>query len=76
MARELGKDWSYLDLEQPGDLDSLSYDPNFFFSEHPDSLILDEAQEYPEIFKILRGVIDSNRKKMGALLSLVQAVQH
>ncbi|MFV2057895.1 MAG: ATP-binding protein [Thiohalomonadales bacterium] len=42
--------------------------PNFFFSEHPDYVVIDEAQEYPEIFKILRGVIDSNRSKNGRFI--------
>ena len=68
LAKELGKGWSYLDLEQPEDLDRLSYDHRFFFDEHPDSLIIDEAQEYPEIFKILRGVIDSRRKQNGRFI--------
>ncbi len=68
LAKKLGKQWTYLDLEQPGDLDRLSYDPNFFFSEHPDAIILDEAQEYPEIFKILRGVIDANRESNGRFI--------
>jgi len=63
LAKQLGKQWTYLDLEQPEDLDRLSYDPNFFFTENPDSVILDEAQEYPAIFKILRSVIDLNRDK-------------
>jgi len=68
LAKQLGKQWTYLDLEQPQDLDRLSYDPNFFFTEHPDSVIIDEAQEYPTIFKILRGVIDSNRDKKGRFI--------
>ena len=68
LAKELGKSWTYLDLEQPEDLDRLSYDPKFFFSEHPDSVILDEAQEYPPVFKILRGEIDSRRKQNGRFI--------
>lgn len=68
LAKELGKGWTYIDLEQPKDLDRLSYDANFFFDEHPDAIILDEAQEYPEIFKILRGVIDANRQKNGRFI--------
>lgn len=68
LAKQLGKQWTYLDLEQPADLDRLSYDPNFFFTENPDSVILDETQEYPAIFKILRGVIDSNRDKKGRFI--------
>ncbi len=68
LAKALGKDWTYLDLEQPADLDRLSYDPSFFFSEHSDSIILDEAQEYPKIFKIIRGEIDSDRSRNGRFI--------
>lgn len=68
LAKELGEGWTHLDLEQPEDLDRFSYDPKYFFSEHPDFIIIDEAQEYPEIFKILRGVIDSNRGKNGRFI--------
>ena len=68
LAKELGQGWTYLDLEQPEDLDRLSYDPKFFFSEHPNSIILDEAQEYPPVFKILRGEIDAHRKKNGRFI--------
>lgn len=68
LAKQLGQQWTYLDLEQPRDLDRLSYDPDFFFSEHPNSVILDQAQEYPTIFKILRGVIDANRDQNGRFI--------
>lgn len=68
LAKALGKGWTYVDLERPEDLDRLSYDPAFFFSQYPASLILDEAQEYPEIFKVLRGVIDADRKKTGRFI--------
>lgn len=68
LAKELGKKWAYFDLEQPKDLDRLSYDPKFFFEENPDSIILDEAQEFPALFKILRGVIDANRGKPGRFI--------
>lgn len=68
LSKELGVGWTYLDLEQPEEIDRLSYDPNFFFNEHPDHVIIDEAQEFPEIFKILRGVIDSNRSQNGRFI--------
>ena len=68
LAKALGKDWTYMDLERPEDLDRLSYDPAFFFSEHPAALILDEAQAYPEVFKVLRGVIDADRQKNGRFI--------
>ena len=53
----------YLDLESPEDLLKLS-DPLGFLSSHKDKLIiLDEIQNTPDLFKVLRGLIDKNRKR-------------
>ena len=53
----------YLDLESPRDLNKLA-DPELYFDQHRDKLvILDEVHRIPEIFKILRGVIDQNRRE-------------
>jgi predicted AAA+ superfamily ATPase len=48
----------YLDLENPGDLAKLD-DPFAFFNLHKDDLVcLDEIQRTPELFSILRSIID------------------
>ena len=53
----------YLDLEAPEDLLKLC-DPGSYLSHHDDKLIiLDEIQRVPELFNILRGIIDKNRRK-------------
>lgn len=65
LAKTAGKNWKYFDLENPGDLNRIQLDPDVFFSENPDSIILDEAQEFPDLFKILRGVVDQDRNKKG-----------
>lgn len=53
----------YLDLENPLDLAKLD-DPLGYFSDHADKLIiLDEIQRKPEIFGVLRSVIDQNRRR-------------
>ena len=53
----------YLDLERPSDLRKLA-EPELFFDLHKGSLIcLDEIQRTPEIFPILRSVIDERRRK-------------
>jgi len=50
----------YLDLERPSDLSRLR-DPEAFFSIHTDQLIcLDEIQRVPEIFRVLRSIIDED----------------
>ncbi len=52
----------YLDLESPADLVKLS-DPAPFLSRHKDKLIiLDEIQRAPDLFMVLRGLIDQNRR--------------
>lgn len=72
-ARQVGKttlakmisehqDSIYLDLESPEDLLKLS-DPAAFLSMHADKLvILDEIQRFPDLFLVLRGLIDTNRQ--------------
>lgn len=53
----------YLDLEAPEDLLKLS-DPTSFLSAHSDKLvILDEIQRAPDLFMVLRGLIDKNREQ-------------
>lgn len=61
LARAALKGWSYLDLEDPGDYDRLLASPGEFFSVHPRRVLIDEAQRYPELFPLLRGVIDKKR---------------
>ena len=52
----------YLDLESPADLVKLS-DPASFLSRHNNKLIiLDEIQRAPDLFMVLRGLIDQNRR--------------
>lgn len=52
----------HLDLERPSDLNKLT-DPEAFFSQFSDHMIcLDEIQRTPEIFPVLRGVIDRHRR--------------
>jgi len=52
----------YLDLERPSDARKLS-DPELFFDHYKDRLIcLDEIQRLPEIFTVLRSIIDERRR--------------
>ncbi|RPD42458.1 ATP-binding protein [Chitinophaga barathri] len=53
----------YLDLESPTDLSKLA-EPEQYFELHKGKLIiLDEIQRVPELFQILRGVIDRHRRQ-------------
>ena len=65
LAREIAQEVPsvYIDLESPKDRIKLE-DPELFFSQHEDELVvLDEIHRMPEIFQILRGVIDERRAK-------------
>jgi predicted AAA+ superfamily ATPase len=65
LAKTIAKDIDsvYLDLEAPEDLLKLS-DPTSFLGDHSDKLIiLDEIQRSPELFPVLRGLIDKNREQ-------------
>lgn len=59
----------YFDLEQEADRLSLDLQwDRLVLGE--DLVILDEAQEWPEVFGRLRGVIDKDRKRLGRFLLL------
>ncbi len=70
------RDTIYLDLESPQDLLKLE-DPVAYLSSHADKLIiLDEIQRKPDLFMILRGLIDEGRRsghKVGQFLILGSA---
>jgi len=52
----------YLDLERPSDINKLT-DPEAFFSLNANKLIcLDEIQRTPDLFPVLRSVIDENKR--------------
>ena len=63
IAAELDLHPIYLDLESTADLAKLS-EPESYFDLHKGTLIiLDEIQRVPELFPILRGVIDRRRRE-------------
>ncbi len=57
------EDAVYLDLESPADRARLA-EPELYLALHEDRLvILDEVHRTPEIFQVLRGLIDAGRRK-------------
>jgi len=53
----------YLDLESPRDRSKLT-DPEHYLQQHQNKLIiLDEIHQMPELFQILRGLIDQYRRQ-------------
>lgn len=67
-ARELRKNWAYFDLEKVNDFEIISNSTDLFFEQYNEHIIIDEAQEYPQLFKTLRGVIDANRGAKGRFI--------
>jgi len=65
LALEIARDRPsvYLDLESPSDRAKLT-EPELYFSSHTGKLIvLDEVQRMPELFRVLRGMIDQGRRQ-------------
>jgi predicted AAA+ superfamily ATPase len=61
LMAHLDKKAVYLDLENPKDLAKLQ-DPVFYFEQHKDQcVILDEVQHTPELFSVLRSMVDEHR---------------
>ena len=64
LARDLdpGKPLQYLDLERPSDLAKLA-DPELYLGKFTDHLVvLDEIQRLPDIFPLLRSLVDERRR--------------
>ena len=62
MVIEKYHDAIYLDLERPADLNKLT-DPEAFFHQFRGRMIcLDEIQRIPDLFPVLRGIIDRDRR--------------
>jgi predicted AAA+ superfamily ATPase len=68
LAKMCRPDWRYFDLEKGRDYDFITNDFDFFFREYPEHLIIDEAQECPQLFRELRGVIDADRQRKGRFI--------
>jgi len=68
LAKLLRPNWEYFDLERSRDFDFVTRDFEFFIKEHPHSIIIDEAQQYPALFQELRGVVDRDRKNKNRFL--------
>ncbi len=76
-ARQTGKttlatthypSFDYFDLEKSSYFQRIRSDPELFFQQYPAHVIIDEAQLSPELFAILRGVIDNNRIEAGRFI--------
>ena len=56
---------AYFDLEKPSDYQVFADDVELALSRLDEPLILDEAQVVPQLFTVLRSVIDQKREQVG-----------
>lgn len=62
IAESLESNALYLDMESPRDLARIQ-EPELFFEQNEDKLVvIDEIQHRPDLFPVLRAVIDGNRR--------------
>lgn len=71
--REALPGWTYLDLERPSDAAALLADPEARLDQLGDRVIFDEAQRVPQLFAVLRSVIDARRARPGRFVLLGSA---
>ena len=65
--------WTYLDLERPSDSAPLAADPEARLNQLGNRVIFDEAQRVPELFSVLRGIIDRRRSQNSRFVLLGSA---
>jgi len=68
LVRALFPDWHLYDLERPDDYQLITSDPLGFFRRRGERIVIDEVQQFPELFKILRVVIDEDRSAAGRFI--------
>ena len=68
LVRTLYPQWRHLDLDRPVDFGVVTADLEGFFDAHPRRVVIDEAQRLPELFSVLRHVIDRSTAKGRFLL--------
>lgn len=68
LQSEIQKESIYLDLESPEDYHKLSNLENYLVQREDKLLIIDEVQRMPELFPVLRSVIDRRRESTRFML--------
>ena len=68
LAKIVGKDWPYFDLEKLADRNLIAKDPDLFFAMNSNHIVIDESQELPALFPALRVAIDADRGTNGRFI--------
>lgn len=61
LCRNLFPNLPYVNLEDVALLNEIKSDPKSFIERHPSGVIIDEAQNFPEIFSYLQVAVDEDR---------------
>ena len=79
LAQQIGASFHpsplYMDLENPAEQAKLNEPENYFELHKGRLIILDEIQRVPELFPILRGVVDRRRTELIAISQITEAQQ-
>ena len=62
-GKRLEKNWTYLDLKLESDLSKLTDAESYLKGFEGRLLIIDEVQRRPELFPLLRGLVDARKRK-------------
>ena len=62
-GKRLEKKWTYLDLELESDLSKLTDAESYLKAFEGQLLIIDKVQRRPELFPLLRGLVDARKRK-------------
>ena len=68
LLKQLATDWNLYDLENAGDFNYVSGDPDLFFRLNSQKVGIDEAQMLPSLFPALRVAIDADRQNKGRFI--------
>ncbi|MBK6294162.1 MAG: ATP-binding protein [Rhodoferax sp.] len=69
LVREVFADKTYVSLEDPVELGFAQTDPRGFLQRFDQGAIFDEAQRWPELFSLLQGMVDADRRPGRFVLS-------
>jgi hypothetical protein len=58
----------YVNLEAPDTLEKVVADPRGFLAEHPNGVILDEIQRFPELLSYIQTIVDEQPERKGLFI--------
>jgi len=66
--RRLFPDYGFVSLDLPTEAEQAEKEPQTFLQRHPASVIIDEVQYAPGLFRYLKVAVDANRRRNGQFL--------